>query len=89
MKIEEYLKECNGHYIAIDARQEKILILDVNQVIVKELYPSVSLKNINLTFESIFKDYVNDHGLVSQLHVMTEGHDGKDWLFLSHHVLSL
>ncbi|PZX61017.1 hypothetical protein LV84_00005 [Algoriphagus ratkowskyi] len=89
MKIDEYFKACNGHFIAIDQNQEKILILDINQVVVKELYPSASVQNLDLTFESIFKDYTNVNGLTSQLSVMTSGHDGKDWLFLSPHVLSL
>lgn len=89
MKIDEYFKACNGHFIAIDQNQEKILILDINQVVVKELYPSASVQNLNLMFDTIFEDYKNEHGLVSKLSVMTSGHDDKDWLYVSHHVLSL
>ena len=89
MTIGEYFRECKGHYIAIDEEQEKILILDKDQVVVKELYPSASVQDINLTYESIFAEYKNDHNLRSQLHVMINGHNSKDWLYLSHHVLTL
>lgn len=89
MKFKEYFDNCDGHYIAFEANGEKLLILNESQDVVKEVYISRSVKDIDLSFSSIFDSYTNENNLITELSIMENGHDGKDWLFFSQHVFVL
>lgn len=84
--FKKYFNNCNGVYIAFEKNRKKLLILNKFQDVVKEVFVSESVKDINLNFESLFDSYKNNHDLNTELSVMENGHDKKDWLFLPHHV---
>jgi len=87
--FKKYFNNHNGFYVAFEKNRTKILILNKSQEVVKEVFISESIENIDLNFESLFENHQNKHGLLTELSIVENGYGAKDWLFSSHHVFNL